>query len=610
MLDETQETAAKSKIKNYLTTATEGHPVWFDQDHIAYIRRGSQGRRLMSFDFSSGSRTVLADEELRIGQLFAAGDGSLYMAMDMSGSECEQIYRYIDGQFTVLTTDKEVRHLVGGVSRDGRWLAYACNKRQSQSFDIWRMDLQSGDNKLVQPFEDHYNWPASQGLSADGRYLLYNKLKSELDNALWLTDLNNGNSRRVPDDTVVSSEVNPVWLSDGTGFYLLSNRNSEYHNLWYYDLAAEEMTLVSELSCEAEQLALSADDRYLAVFANRDGYSELHILDRRQGIEINTIRPPRGVYSLYQTAAWSPVGHRLAFSITSGRRPEELWLLNLDTESLFRLTDDEVVSPEQQGNNYVEPVLRHFNSFDGLKVPYWLYVPTGREARDLPVLIKIHGGPEGQERPGFNEVLQYLLSEGIAVVAPNVRGSNGYGKTYLQLDDVEKRLDSVRDIDSLVQHLIADGIADRTHIGVAGTSYGGFMTLSCAARYPHLWACAVDTVGMYNLVTFLENTADYRRAHRESEYGTLASDRETLLAVSPASKIEQITAPIMIIQGRNDPRVPVTEAEQAVDALRQRGREVTYLCYDGEGHGIAKMKNRLDCYPQVAAFLKKHLGID
>jgi len=194
-------------------------------------------------------------------------------------------------------------------------------------------------------------------------------------------------------------------------------------------------------------------------------------------------------------------------------------------------------------------------------------------------------------------------------VAPNVRGSVGYGKTYTHLDDVEKRLDSVRDIDSLVAHLIETGIADKDRIAVMGGSYGGFMTLSCVARYPKLWACGVDVVGMTNLVTFLENTSEYRRAHRESEYGSLAHDREVLYNVSPIAKADDITAPLMVIHGANDPRVPVTEAELIVNSLRNRQVEVKYLRYEDEGHGLAKRKNQYDCYPQVAEFLKKHLHV-
>ena len=209
----------------------------------------------------------------------------------------------------------------------------------------------------------------------------------------------------------------------------------------------------------------------------------------------------------------------------------------------------------------------------------------------------------------YSPLIQYLVGQGFNIVAPNVRGSSGYGKTYVHLDDVEKRLDSVHDVACLVEHLVKTGVADPKRIAVMGASYGGFMTLSCVARYPELWAAGVDTVGMSNLETFLENTAEYRRAHRESEYGTLAHDRETLRRVSPIFKVDQITAPMMVIHGANDPRVPVSEAEQIVASLKNRGVPVKYLRYEDEGHGLSKRKNQFDCYPQVAAFLKEQLGV-
>lgn len=242
-------------------------------------------------------------------------------------------------------------------------------------------------------------------------------------------------------------------------------------------------------------------------------------------------------------------------------------------------------------------------------MPFWLYVPKGAEPKDLPVVVEIHGGPEGQELPTFAPFIQYLVSEGIAVAAPNVRGSTGYGKTYTHLDDVEKRLDSVKDIGSLVEHLVSKGIADRDRLAVNGMSYGGFMTLSCATRLPELWCCAIDTVGMYNLESFLENTAEYRRAHRETEYGSLIHHRHILREVSPIAKIDDIQAPLMVIQGRNDPRVPAEEAEQVVGTLQEKGHTVEYLCYEDEGHGITKLKNQLDCYPRMAAFLKQYMHL-
>lgn len=597
-----------SKLRRFLEMPHESSPKWLDDRHIAYLRHDRDGNHIWKVDLETGKKIRLTEEEVRIWSFrcnLASGD--IYYAMDESGSECEQIFRLKPcGERRQLTDDPGVRHLFGGVSEDGKCISYASNKRAGQTFDIWKMDAETGAAQLVREHSDNYNWPADAGMSPDGRYLLYNKLRGESDNALWVTDLETGESRRIPNDDRISAETQPIWKHHEHSIYFLSDRDSNFMNVWHYDLRTDEMKKVYEYGWDVERLSLSRDDRYLAVFVNEDGYTHLHIYDLESGEEMR-LDYPQGVLSGYRQPDWSPTGHRLVLAHENAQNPSGILLLDIDRNTCRRISDIEV--DKEDAAKLVLPELRDFVSFDGLRVPYWLYVPAGMEKKNLPVLIEIHGGPEGQELPIFEPFIQYLLSEGIAVVAPNVRGSTGYGKEYTHLDDVEKRLDSVKDIEFLVQHLVSSGIADVSRLAVSGTSYGGFMTLSCAARLPKLWACAVDTVGMYDLVTFLENTADYRRPHRESEYGTLAHHRELLREVSPVSKIKDITAPMMIIQGRNDPRVPVTEAEQAVEALRALGREVEYLCYDDEGHGIAKLRNRLDCYPKVADFVKKHLKI-
>lgn len=299
-----------------------------------------------------------------------------------------------------------------------------------------------------------------------------------------------------------------------------------------------------------------------------------------------------------------PTGSYLIFA--NGKRPSDLVYYNVDDETFHTVITNEL-HPSIKDLT-VEPLLKEYQSFDGLTVPYWLYLPSGIKKipqGGLPIMIEIHGGPEGQERADFSEYIQYILSEGIAVAAPNVRGSTGYGKAYTNLDNVAKRLDSVKDIEWLVKDLVDTGIGHSDKILVSGTSYGGFMSLSAAARYPDLFCGAVDNVGMFNLVTFLENTSSYRRAHRESEYGSLARDRDLLYEVSPVAKVDNIKGPLMVIHGANDPRVPVSEAEQLVAYLRDRAVEVTYLRYEDEGHGLQNRKNRLDCYPQVLSFIKK-----
>lgn len=594
-----------------LRASTARSPVWLDQDRtIAFIRSGEDGPRVWEMDIVTGQARQRTFGDERIWSIKGHSQtGSILFCMDQGGNEHEQIYLLEKGATEPrdLTKQPEARHFLGGLSPDGRTLSYASNARTPETFDIWTCDMVTGEKKMVLENHDHYNWPAQEALSPNGRYLLYNKLLGQSDNALWMLDLSCGQAVRVPPDSLVSAETNPTWRHDSAGFFLVTDRDSEFPYIAYYDIAAGTMEKRFAFPWEVELIALSADDRYLAVTLNEDGYLALHIFDLHTGAEANIPQPPKGVVSGYGTLSWSPAGHKLLFTLTSGKRPENVWLLDLDADSLRPLTFSDLHG--LSADDLCEPQLMRFTSFDGLTVPFWLYVPRGKEAKNLPVVVEIHGGPEGQETASFTPFIQYLVGEGIAVAAPNVRGSTGYGKTYTHLDDVEKRLDSVKDIGSLVEYLVSQGIADRNRLAVTGMSYGGFMTLSCATRLPDLWCCAIDTVGMYNLETFLENTAEYRRAHRETEYGSLTHHRHILREVSPIAKIDDIQAPLMVIQGRNDPRVPAEEAEQVVSTLRQRGHTVEYMCYEDEGHGIGKLKNQLDCYPRMAAFLKRYMGI-
>jgi dipeptidyl aminopeptidase/acylaminoacyl peptidase len=255
---------------------------------------------------------------------------------------------------------------------------------------------------------------------------------------------------------------------------------------------------------------------------------------------------------------------------------------------------------------FIAPELIHYPTFDRREIPAWLYRPAEGE-RPFPVVVIVHGGPESQYRPYFTFLAQYLAHNGYAVLAPNVRGSTGYGKAYSRLDDVEKRMDSVADLAHAAHWLRDQADFDGERIAVYGGSYGGFMVLSALTTYPDLWAAGVDIVGISNFVTFLENTSDYRRGHRESEYGRLDTDREFLESIAPIHQVDQIRAPLMVIHGANDPRVPLSEAEQLVAALEARDAPVEFLVFDDEGHGVAKLKNKRVAYPAVVAFLNRHL---
>ena len=263
--------------------------------------------------------------------------------------------------------------------------------------------------------------------------------------------------------------------------------------------------------------------------------------------------------------------------------------------------------------DFVVPELIHYPTFDSDRpdgvpaIPAWFYRPATASDEALPVIVFVHGGPEWQTKAFFHFLVQYFAQSGFAVLAPNVRGSTGYGKTYSHMDDVEKRLDSVADLAHAAHWLQEQPGIDGERIVVYGGSYGGFMVLAALTDYPELWAAGVDVVGISNFVTFLKNTSDYRRAHREAEYGSLERDLEVLERISPIHKVDQIVAPLMVIHGANDPRVPLSETEQLVEALQARDVPVEFLVFDDEGHGIHKLKNKRVAYPAIVDFLKRHV---
>ena len=325
--------------------------------------------------------------------------------------------------------------------------------------------------------------------------------------------------------------------------------------------------------------------------------------------------PARGVVG---GLAFSENGDKLAFSFSSPTQNGDIWIYDRASGKLSQVTQSDRAGIDP--STFVSPELIKFKTFDGHMIPAWYYRPQGSvqaapnqpKARKgnrapmsilkiVPVIVSVHGGPEGQSRPGFSALYQYYLSRGYAILDPNVRGSTGYGKIYTHLDDVEKREDSVKDLAAAHQWLVTGGGADPKRIAVMGGSYGGYMTMAAITLYPDLWAAAVNTVGIVNWETFLQNTSSYRRRQREVEYGRLDRDIEFLRRISP------IKAPLFVIHGKNDPRVPYTEAEQVVKALKDRGAVVEYKLYDDEGHGISKLKNRLELYPLVAGFLDKYM---
>jgi dipeptidyl aminopeptidase/acylaminoacyl peptidase len=431
---------------------------------------------------------------------------------------------------------------------------------------------------------------------------------SNTRNQLILVDRASGTARALTPEISEgpASHLAAQWSADRRGLYLLSDRGRQFLSLAWLDLATTELTYLRDDPWDAQGLALTRDGTRLALALNEDGYSRLELFDVSAGWQARRPLPapqlpPCAVHGL----EWSPDGARLALTVDPADDAPDVWVWDIAASHLWRATRSARGGLPRE--SFVAPTLVRYPTFDGRQIPAFLFTPRDSEPRGLPVVVYVHGGPESQYRPNFNPVVQYLVNQGYAVLAPNVRGSTGYGYEYQILDDVRLRMDSVNDLRHAALWLGQSGLADPRRIAVMGGSYGGFMVLSALTTYPDIWAAGVDTVGIANFVTFLENTGPWRRKLREPEYGSLEHDRDFLEAISPINHVERITAPLFVVHGANDPRVPVGEAEQMVAALRARGVPLEYLRFEDEGHGLQKRANRLVAYPQIARFLDRYV---
>ena len=523
----------------------------------------------------------------------------LILHRDEGGNERTQIFRANDDGSNVreIVHEPDFIHRMGAVTRDGRLASITSNKRNGTDFDVYLYDMTTGEQRLV---FDMGGWCEGAGFSPDGSILVVTRpTNRSFDNDLYLVDLAANSTTHIcphEEEAVVGA---PRWLPDASAFYFPTDIGRDFTAIARYDMATHTYEIVLEdewdMGCQIDWLG-----RHLLVSTNVEGYTTLELYDATTLERVREVPMP-GLGSA--GGAFSKDGKHIGLTFTSPSEPGDVWTYDIDADSLTRLT----TSPNPVAREeFVEPELHRFASFDGESVPAFLYRPRDAQG-DVPVIVWIHGGPESQYVPSFNPLVQYFVHRGYAVVAPNVRGSTGYGKRYHRLDDKRKRLDSVRDLEGLHAWLVDTPGVDASRTALVGGSYGGYMVLAGLAFQPQLWAAGVDIVGISNFVTFLENTASWRRAFREREYGSLEEDREFLIEASPITRVDDIRAPLFIIHGTNDPRVPLSEAEQLHAALGAKGVATDLLVYTDEGHGLAKLKNRLDAYPKAADFLDRVL---
>lgn len=528
---------------------------------------------------------------------------------DIGGNEQNQLYFFdlTSGKSTLLT-DGESKYSGGYWNRDGSLYYFTSNKRNGKDFDIYinSLDGKAEDAKMI--FESN-GWWYAYDWSFDGKHLLIGEYISANKSNVYVLNIETGDYYQIGNTEDDISYSSTFFSKDDNGIYLVSDENEEFKKLRYYDLETKKETvLTGSIDWDVAEVVVDHSGEQLAFTVNEGGILRLYLMNTNshkysviQGI------PEGQVYGLN----FHPDNQKLAMTINSSFFPSDAFIYDIRSATAERWTFSEVGGLNTE--SFVEPSLIEYPTFDkegdtDRMIPAFKYLPEG--PGPFPVLISIHGGPESQFAPYFNPTFQYIINElGIAIIAPNVRGSRGYGKTFLTLDNGFKREDSVKDIGALLDWIDQQPEFDNSRIAVTGGSYGGYMSYASMIHYSDRLTCGISSVGISNFVTFLENTKAYRRDLRRVEYGDERDPamRTHLEAISPTNHADKLIKPIFIVQGANDPRVPLSEAEQMLEKVKMNGQEVWYLMAKDEGHGFRKKNNKDFYYSSYMLFLENFL---
>jgi dipeptidyl aminopeptidase/acylaminoacyl peptidase len=531
----------------------------------------------------------------------------LVFGMDQGGNEREQLYRLdaTDGTIRNLTERPDAKHWWGGWSNDGDRFAFTSNRRDESVFDVYVQD-RDAVGTAAELVSEGDGWLTLGGWSPDDTRLTVTESYSNFDQDVSVLDVETGEVSHVtPHDGDVRFE-SVAWGPEGENLYLVTDADADTLSLVRLDLETlGRSTVVDGGEWNVDGVAVHQASSRLVYSRNVDGDTELvsgELTGPDTVEEFPAPAMPRGVAG---GVSFGPDGDWFACTVSRPDDTANVYAVDVTSGDCERWTRASTAGIPR--DSFVTPELVHYPTFDDRTIPAYFSLPDDTGENDTPVIVDVHGGPESQRRPSFSPLTQYFLANGYAVFEPNVRGSTGYGKAYSHLDDVERRMDAVADIDAGVDWLTDHPAVDPERIVALGASYGGFVVLAAMTTYPDRWAAGVDIVGIASFVTFLENTGEWRRALREAEYGSLEDDRAFLESISPINTIESIRAPLFVLHGANDPRVPVSEAHQLVERAREQGVPVRELVFDDEGHGFSKLENRIRAYTEIVDFLREHV---
>jgi dipeptidyl aminopeptidase/acylaminoacyl peptidase len=605
--------------------------------------------------------TRLTPHDERVSTVSASPTAEAFVfGMDQGSDERDQLFHYDleSGEERALTDDPESKHAWGAWGPQGEQIFFTANREEAGRFDVYSLDVTDPDADPQKRYEGPGGWLHVGAVDAAGERLALLKPNASFDVTLSVLDLETGETTDLSDgEPAVYHHPHFDTGGDGDGgsgsgggnggddgggdggdgsgdgdngsLYCVTDSGTDTTYIGRFDLDSGELEKVADSdgnrkgepgtgAWNVDEFAYHADTGRVVFTRNEGGYSTVHAGTVEDGAFELAAAPDSG--GVVTELTFGPEGERVAFAHTEADDPKSVHVAEFEEESEGESDSAKVTASTEwtpagtcgiPRESFRTPETIHYETFDGRTIPAYWTLPEGVDPDDpdeqVPTIVDIHGGPEHQRRPWFYPTKQFFLNRGYAVLEPNVRGSSGYGKAYAHLDDVDKRMDSVRDIEQAVAWLHEQDAVDDERIVAYGRSYGGFMVLAAITEYPDLWAAAVEFVGIADFTTFLENTGDWRQSHREAEYGSLSEDRDLLEEISPLHKIDRVSCPLFVQHGANDPRVPVSEAEQVIETARAQGVPVESLIFEDEGHHTTSRENLIEEFEQIAAFLDEYV---
>ena len=606
--------AIKQRIQQYQNTRSASLVDWLPNDEgIMISTRFGNTSQLHTLSTPGGARNQITffDEPVANGSFSPNADYNGFLfTKDIGGNEFSQIYWYdMKTRSSEMLSDGESVNFFINWSNKGDKFAFTSTRRNKRDFDIYISSMESPKEANLIIDRGSGYWVVTDWSPNDDKLIVIQYLSSTKSNS-YIFDLTNNELKQINDSESEAVFISRAWDKTGNNVYIVTNENREFTTLAKYNTKKGKYQYITmDIPWDVEEFAMNKTKTQAAFTVNENGYSRLYIMDLStdEYEAVNTV-PIGQIYS----PSFNSNGDKLGMALTTTETSGDIYTVDLSSKETTRWTTSEVGGLNT--SKFPKPELINFETYDEVDgkprmIPAFVYKPQG-DNTNLPVMISIHGGPEAQHVPNFSSFYSFLANEmGIAIIAPNVRGSSGYGKTYLKLDNGFNRENSVKDIGALIDWINSTPDFDGERIAVFGGSYGGYMVLSSMFNYNDKLKCGIDIVGISNFVTFLENTEEYRRDFRRAEYGDERDPkmRKYLESISPTNHVSEITKPLFVIQGANDPRVPASESEQMVKSIRENGGTVWYMLAKDEGHGFSKKENRDRMTEAIALFLEENL---